>query len=450
MSETTKTITIGIFIIASIAFLAWILLFLKPTVGDGKQIISVRFSSIDKISIGTRVTYAGKPIGEVIAVSEIFESEQDLPNLQKFKNIPESEKGKLYIYELKLAVDSKVTIYSTDEFKVKTSGLFGEKAIAIIPKPRKSGRSAKIVHGDIIYAQSTDALEGTVDQVYALSSKMGKALDLIIEMIESNEENSESFTLSFKKMTNNLSSLLEEMNSSDLIDKFSKAAQGLESLTTQSSTLLKGLNENHFAENLSSITQHTNSILESIDDPESLKTILGNIKVFSNQLSSLNQSFEELAKVGANFQKTSELAYTIMNNIHKGKGSLGRIVSSDGFYLNLESVLNKAQVLMNDINHYGLLFHHDKNWQRERAKRINFLTSLETPKEFQNYFEEEVGSIETSFSRISTVLSKVQGNSMKSVAQKNDFQKGFADLLRQVKTLLGQLEEFNQEAIQAD
>ena len=204
---------------------------------------------------------------------------------------------------------------------------------------------------------------------------------------------------------------------------------------------------NDFATHISALTQHTSSILASFDDPESLKEIMSNIKTFSADLGSLNNSFKQLAKAGGNIEKTSDLAYKIMENVHNGKGSLGKIVSSDDFYLNLQSILNKSQVLMNDINHYGLLFHHDKNWQRERAKRINFLTNLETPREFQNYFEEEVGSIETSFSRISTVLKKVQGKPMSTISLQADFKNGFADLLRQVKTLMGQLEEFNQEAL---
>ncbi len=442
MNETTKTITIGIFTIAAIAFLAWMLLFLKPTVGDGKQIVTIRLSSIDKISIGTRVTYAGKPIGEVLSVSEVYDR-----NNTNIKNIPDNESDKLYVYELKLAVDSKISIYSTDELKVKTSGLFGEKAIAIIPKPRRPGRSAKIIHGDIIYGQSTDPLEGTVDQVYALSSKMGKALDLIIEMIESNEHNADSFTSSFKNMTSNLAYLLEEVNKSDFIEKLTVAMSAFEKISSQASVLVENLNKNDFATHISALTQHTSSILASFDDPESLKEIMSNIKTFSADLGSLNNSFKQLAKAGGNIEKTSDLAYKIMENVHNGKGSLGKIVSSDDFYLNLQSILNKSQVLMNDINHYGLLFHHDKNWQRERAKRINFLTNLETPREFQNYFEEEVGSIETSFSRISTVLKKVQGKPMSTISLQADFKNGFADLLRQVKTLMGQLEEFNQEAL---
>ena len=46
----------------------WIIMFLKPSVGDGKQILYVRFSDVNNIPIGTRVIFAGKPVGEVVAI----------------------------------------------------------------------------------------------------------------------------------------------------------------------------------------------------------------------------------------------------------------------------------------------------------------------------------------------------------------------------------------------
>ena len=68
MGEKTKDLLIGLFILGSIALIISIIMFLKPTVGDGKEILYVRFSNINKIAIGTRVTYAGMPVGEVIAI----------------------------------------------------------------------------------------------------------------------------------------------------------------------------------------------------------------------------------------------------------------------------------------------------------------------------------------------------------------------------------------------
>ena len=65
MNDRVKAFWLGIFIIIGIIITTWLVLFLKPSVGDGKTTLTVRFSNIDKVEEGTRVTFAGKPVGEV-------------------------------------------------------------------------------------------------------------------------------------------------------------------------------------------------------------------------------------------------------------------------------------------------------------------------------------------------------------------------------------------------
>ena len=57
--------------------------------------------------------------------------------------------------------------------------------------------------------------------------------------------------------------------------------------------------------------------------------------------------------------------------------------------------------MMNDVNHYGVLFHLNKSWQRTRVKRISEMNALETPDSFKNYFQKEVDQINTSMARLS-------------------------------------------------
>ena len=66
------------------------ILFLKPTVGDGKKMLRVRFANIAGINVGTRVSFAGKPVGEVIPSEEIYNA----------REMPTDEPGRVYIYEL--------------------------------------------------------------------------------------------------------------------------------------------------------------------------------------------------------------------------------------------------------------------------------------------------------------------------------------------------------------
>src|SRR5271167_1550541 len=104
MGKQTKNMLIGLFVILACAVIVWLILFLKPGVGDGKQTLYVRFSTINQINVGTRVLFAGRPVGEVVAVQEI----------QDARKKPMSDVlGEIYYYQLVLKVDSSVKVYDT-------------------------------------------------------------------------------------------------------------------------------------------------------------------------------------------------------------------------------------------------------------------------------------------------------------------------------------------------
>ena len=54
MREQTKNMLIGVFILTACFLIVSIIMFLKPTVGDGKKTLYVRFSNINKINVGQR------------------------------------------------------------------------------------------------------------------------------------------------------------------------------------------------------------------------------------------------------------------------------------------------------------------------------------------------------------------------------------------------------------
>ena len=124
MTVNWKAFSLGLFIIVAIGLAAWLILFLKPSVGDGKVVLTVRFSNIEKISEGSLVTFAGRQVGYVKRIKTIADP----------RKAPADVNGTLYIYELTLKVDSSVKVYLYDEIIFATAGLLGEKSIAIIPK----------------------------------------------------------------------------------------------------------------------------------------------------------------------------------------------------------------------------------------------------------------------------------------------------------------------------
>ncbi len=179
MSERGKSFWLGIFIIAAIAILSWLILFLKPSVGDGRVTLHVRFANIDKIDPGTRVTFAGKPVGEVEEIQEVKDPRQS----------PADSFGNLYIYLLTLKVDSSVHIYTYDEIVFATSGLLGEKSIAILPKVTPPGAPpAQEVTGDILFAESTDKLQVALSQLTEVAETFESTMTGFNDFLATNNE----------------------------------------------------------------------------------------------------------------------------------------------------------------------------------------------------------------------------------------------------------------------
>jgi phospholipid/cholesterol/gamma-HCH transport system substrate-binding protein len=100
MGDQSKNVLIGIFVIAALSVITFVILFLHPKVGDEGHLLRVRFADIDKIPVGTRVLFAGKPVGEVVAITEIDQVADER----------QGHEGKVFLYQLDLRVDSSVNV----------------------------------------------------------------------------------------------------------------------------------------------------------------------------------------------------------------------------------------------------------------------------------------------------------------------------------------------------
>ncbi len=250
MSEQLKNLLIGIFVIAACILIVSFIMFLHPSVGDMKKPYYVRFSNISSVSVGTRVTYAGKPVGEVVEIKQI---DQD-------RDQPADEFGRLYTYELVIKVDSSVKIYSSDEVMLQTSGLLGEKSVAIVPKIPADGQKAFLIKNQAIYAESGDPMENVFLKLSDVADEMKITLQDVNVWIETNGDSVASAVQSFGNAMDEADRLLATFNNENIV-------------------------------------------------------------------------------------------------------------------YDVKHIMNKANILLDDINHYGLLFHLNKGWQRTHSQRINFINN---------------------------------------------------------------------------
>ncbi|MDE3047921.1 MAG: MCE family protein, partial [Verrucomicrobiota bacterium] len=335
MTDRIKNILIGLFVLGAIGIMISVILFLKPTVGDGKKILSVRFANITGIGIGTRVTFAGKPVGTVTHIRELTKARDEA-----------DEHGRIYMYQLTLKIDSNVDVYSNDEIAIKTTGLMGEKSIAILPKASTPTKPASPIIDQIVYASSTDALEHTFNQVSHAANQMETTVRRVDSMLLENQTLLTSALKSFDGAMKQIDQLLGSMDREKLVPALTESVN----LLSRNMEMVKAsLEEDQLLHKLASLTESLDQAANAFNN-EGAQTLVH-----------LNQ---------------------IARDIASGSGTVGRLIVGDDLYLRLASLMNKGETLMNDINHYGLLFHYNKQWQKSRTRKASFLKALDTPQEF--------------------------------------------------------------------
>jgi phospholipid/cholesterol/gamma-HCH transport system substrate-binding protein len=400
MTDQVKNVLIGLFVVSALTIMISLVLFLKPTVGDGKKILSVRFTNISGISIGTRVTFAGKPIGEVTHIQELPKAREEA-----------DESGRIYLYQLTLKVDSSVDVYNTDEIAIKTTGLMGEKSIAVLPKAAPKDKPAELITTQIVYANSTDALENTFNQVARVATRLDTAVNRLDKWFSENQLPLSSAIRSFDGALSQVDALLGLVETEKLVPA---VRQSVDLLNQNMDLVHSSLNEDQLLHKFASLA----------DNLDQTTTFLNT----------------DGAQILRNFNQISR-------DISSGSGTVGRLIAGDDFYLRLASLMNKGETLMNDVNHYGILFQYNKQWQKSRTRKATFLKALDTPQEFRNYFEGEVDTMTTSLGRLTELMDRANTDERSTIIQSDAFKSNFAQLMRQVQGLTDSLRLYNEGLI---
>lgn len=366
MPDQVKNGLIGVFVMVGFAILVFIILFLHPQIGDEAQTLYVRFPDVDKVNVGTRVTFAGRPVGEVIQIRDVSATRDAVLG-----------KERIYPYELVLKIDSGTQIYDSDAIMLRTSGLLGERSVSIEPKHPGAGQTARLLTDkEVIFANEVGSFDELFEEVRLFTQKAGVVIDAIQEQVEE-----------FKKQ--------------------------------------------EIVKNLGAAMAHIEHITGALDRPRD----------WSELLTDVRQVFTTAKQVANNLS-------TFSNRLYQGNGLISRLVNNEELYLHVQSLLSKADTMMDDINHYGILFHNDKGWQRLRARRMNLLQALRSPQQFHNFFNDEINNISTSLSRVSAILQSTYALCTPAcLLEDPGFAKVFADLLSRIGTLEENIKMYNQQLV---
>lgn len=175
MPDRVKNLLIGIFVTTAIGVVVFMLLFLHPYIGDEGQTLRILFSDIEKVNIGTRVLFAGKPVGEVVEINVV----EDAVIRRK------AHDDTVYAYELVMKIDSSVKVYETDKFLLRTAGLLGERSVYIEPEPITPDQKLHLVtKNEVIYSAQVGTVEDAFQEIKEVAKRLNALLDKANEGLE--------------------------------------------------------------------------------------------------------------------------------------------------------------------------------------------------------------------------------------------------------------------------
>lgn len=99
---------------------------------------------------------------------------------------------------------------------------------------------------------------------------------------------------------------------------------------------------------------------------------------------------------------------TISHQIACGEGTLGSLIMKDQVYMQISTLLARANTLMSDLNNYGLLFQNNTRWKKLRAAQVAKINDLQSPDDYIRYFQSQLDTINSALGRLDQTFEKMQ------------------------------------------
>ena len=320
-SNETK---IGLLVIIATALMIWGYKFIKgKNILNSSNLLYVEYEEVDRLATSTPVTIQGFQVG---IVSQIY-----------FK----TTEGKQMV-EVVLDIDKGVKIPKDAVAHIVSTGLMGGKAIVVdFARPCEGANCAQ--SGDrlrgnfksvLTSMMSPDDLNGYMSQV---KSNVGPIVDTLKSRFTSEGEGSQTMAdvqeiiANLKSATGSLDRLMR--NSSGKIDGLLANMESITATINSSQTDIKGIisNANSFSAKMNALDldktlSKANTALDAT--PELMDKLKGT-------LTEADKAAQELAG--------------LMKKVSNGEGSVGKLLSDDQLYTDIEKAMQNLDLLLEDF-----------------------------------------------------------------------------------------------------
>ena len=288
--KTSKEIKTATLVLSGIVLFIFIFNYLKGEnlLSNSRKITAI-YKNVEGLATSSAVTINGHTVGRV----------QDI-------QFTDDGSGML---QVRMLIESDFKFSKNSIAQLYESGLIGGKAIAIIPA---NDGGENVVSGDVLRSEIKPGLT-----------------DLVNQRLTPLQEKIEAVMVSAEALLSNVNSIFDDQTKSNIKGSLSKLETTISSFENTSNTL--------------------QSILEV--NKGSITTTLDNIGIISQDISAVSTTLSkaDLASTIEGLKSTINGFNTLLINIEKGEGSVGKLVKDERLYNNLEGALGQLEALLEDM-----------------------------------------------------------------------------------------------------
>ncbi len=321
-------VKVGIFVVAIIVTFI-VLAFQIGELQFGKKAtynITMVFSTVEGLKIGSQLELAGVQVGSVKGISL----------------------NKDYSAVVTAAVDEDIRIPIDSTASIATKGVLGDKVIIIKPGTSKNTIEPE---GNLARTSVPPSLDSLLEQIGQIASNLTELTGALNNTL-GDEERLHAILSNFQQLSEDSASLIAE-NKEDI------------------STIITSMKDVSVAlvdisENFTGTSRDLNDIMGTV---KSGNGTIGKLVYDDSLYISLQSSLESLQKLSSNIEEDGSLSMLlsdptlynnlvtvsenikiITDNLATGKGTLGRILSDDELYVNLNEAVRNANLAAQGLN----------------------------------------------------------------------------------------------------
>lgn len=287
--KLTREIKTGILVLSSILLFIWGYSYIKgKNIFTNYKTVYVQYNNVEGIVKSASVTINGLVVGTVTNITLNNNTGKILVELQLKTDFPISKSSRAAIYEPGFIVGKQIAIYPN----------FDDKSI--------------LEDGDTLKGEITAGLtESLKEKLVPLQEKFEKLLHNVDELVSG------------------LNNVLDKKGQADLKNSLSELNKTIVQFRKASASV--------------------NTILD--DNKSQINGVVTNLNKVSSNFSKISDSLNKanLGQTVQNLEKTLVSVDKIMADLQAGKGTMGKLLTDEELYKNLEKTTKELELLLEDV-----------------------------------------------------------------------------------------------------